>query len=212
MGETTMPIRRYSKEEFSQRGNALYESQIRSQVEAGNHGKIVAIDIESGDFEVDEDTLVASDRLLERHPDAQTWFIRIGHRAVHRLFWHSPLEEWSLSEINASVRDLLDDPEEDIYTLEDGEPIDAPLQVFHDCEIPVVADEALDTTAGFAALAEAEIIQDNERRWQTFQQQGGSIPQSYVESWVENLGLHDSYEAAAVLAQFLADHQATNNG
>jgi hypothetical protein len=124
MGETTMPIRRYSKEEFSQRGNALYESQIRSQVEADNHGKIVAIDIESGDFEVDEDTLVASDRLLLRHPDAQTWFIRIGHRAVHRLFWHSPLEEWSLSEINASVRDLLDDPEEDIYTLEDGEPID----------------------------------------------------------------------------------------
>jgi hypothetical protein len=182
MGETTMPIRRYSKEELSQRGKALYESQIRSQVEADNHGKIVAIDIESGDFEVDEDTLVASDRLLLRHPDAQTWFIRIGHRAVHRLFWHSPLEEWSLSEINASVRDLLDDPEEDIYTLEDGEPI------------------------------EAEIIQDNERRWQTFQQQGGGIPQSYVESWVENLGLHDSYEAAAVLAQFLADHQATNNG
>jgi hypothetical protein len=52
---------RYSKEEFSQRGNALYESQIRSQVEADNHGKIVAIDIETGDFEVDEDTLVASD-------------------------------------------------------------------------------------------------------------------------------------------------------
>jgi hypothetical protein len=173
MEGTTMPIRRYSKEEFSQRGKALYESQIRSQVEADNYGKIVAIDIESGDFEVDEDTLVASDRLLERHPDAQTWFIRIGHSAVHRLFWHSPLE-WSLSEINASVRDWLDDPEEDIYTLEDGEPI------------------------------EAEIIQDNERRWQTFQQQGGGIPQSYVESWVENLGLHDSYEAAAVLAQFLS--------
>jgi hypothetical protein len=91
-------------------------------------------------------------------------------------------EEWSPAAISASVRDLLDDPEEDIYTLEDGEPIDA------------------------------EIIQDNERRWQTFQQQGGGIPQGYVESWVENLGLHDSYEAAAVLAQFLADHQATNNG
>jgi hypothetical protein len=183
MGGNTMAVRqpRYSKEEFSQRGKALYESQIRSQVEADNHGKIVAIDIETGDFEVDEDTLVASDRLLLRHPDAQTWFIRIGHSAVHRLFRHSPLE-WSLSEINASVRDWLDDPEEDIYTLEDGEPIDA------------------------------EIIQDNERRWQTFQQQGGGIPQGYVESWVENLGLHDSYEAAAVLAECLADHQATNNG
>jgi hypothetical protein len=34
---------RYSKEEFAQRGNALYESEIRQQVEVGNHGKIVAI-------------------------------------------------------------------------------------------------------------------------------------------------------------------------
>jgi hypothetical protein len=34
---------RYSKEEFAQRGDALYESQIRSQIEEGNHGKIVAI-------------------------------------------------------------------------------------------------------------------------------------------------------------------------
>jgi hypothetical protein len=34
---------RYSKEEFAQRGDALYESEIRSQVEAGNDGKIVVI-------------------------------------------------------------------------------------------------------------------------------------------------------------------------
>ena len=33
-------------------------------------------------------------------------------------------EEWSLNAINACVRQYLDDPEEDIYTLEDGEPID----------------------------------------------------------------------------------------
>jgi hypothetical protein len=35
--------RRYSKEELAQRGQALYESSIRQQVEAGNEGKIVAI-------------------------------------------------------------------------------------------------------------------------------------------------------------------------
>jgi hypothetical protein len=56
-----MPVRqpRYSKEEFAQRGDALYESQIRSQVEAGNHGKIVAIDLETGAFEVDASEIVA---------------------------------------------------------------------------------------------------------------------------------------------------------
>jgi hypothetical protein len=80
--------RRYSKEELAQRGQALYDSCLRQQVEAGNEGKIIAIDIETGDFEISEDTLIASDRLLERNPDAQTWFIRIGHRGVHRFGWH----------------------------------------------------------------------------------------------------------------------------
>ena len=46
--------RRYSKEELARRGQELYESGIRQQVEAGNDGKIVAIDIETGAFEVDD--------------------------------------------------------------------------------------------------------------------------------------------------------------
>jgi hypothetical protein len=74
--------RRYSKEELAQRGQALYDSSIRQQVEAGNNGKIVAIDIETGVFEVDENIVPATNRLFEQYPDAQPWVIRIGHRAV----------------------------------------------------------------------------------------------------------------------------------
>jgi hypothetical protein len=76
---------RYSKEEHARRGIDLYEQQIRPQVEAGNHGKIVAIDIDSGGFEVAEDTLTAAGRLLARCPNAQIWCVRIGHRGVHRF-------------------------------------------------------------------------------------------------------------------------------
>jgi hypothetical protein len=76
---------RYSKEEFARRGNEIYESQVRSQVEVGNHGKIVAIDIETGAFEMANDTITASDQLLERYPDAQIWRVRIGHKGVHRF-------------------------------------------------------------------------------------------------------------------------------
>jgi hypothetical protein len=32
----------YSKEEFARRGDEIYETQVRPQVEEGNHGKIVA--------------------------------------------------------------------------------------------------------------------------------------------------------------------------
>jgi hypothetical protein len=76
---------RYSKEDFARRGNEIYEFQVRPQVEQGNYGKIVAIDIETGAFELAKDTMTASDRLLKRCPDAQIWCVRIGHRGVHRF-------------------------------------------------------------------------------------------------------------------------------
>jgi histidinol dehydrogenase len=76
---------RYSKEEFAQRGDEIYEAQVRSKVEEGNHGKIVAIDIETEAFEVADDIVTASEHLLTRVPDAQTWFIRIGHQAVYHF-------------------------------------------------------------------------------------------------------------------------------
>lgn len=75
----------YSKEEFARRGTEIYETQVRSQVEEGNHGKIVAIDIETGAFEVADAPMEAVDRLYEREPNAQPWVIRIGHRAVFRF-------------------------------------------------------------------------------------------------------------------------------
>jgi hypothetical protein len=76
---------RYSKEEFARRGDEIYESQVRQQVDEGNHGKIVAIDIETGSFELADDTMAATRQLYERLPDAQPWVVRIGYRAVHRF-------------------------------------------------------------------------------------------------------------------------------
>jgi hypothetical protein len=76
---------RYSKEDFAQRGDEIYETQVRFQVEEGNYGKIVAIDLETGAFEVDSSEIAACDRLEARHPDAQIWIVRIGSRHVRRF-------------------------------------------------------------------------------------------------------------------------------
>jgi hypothetical protein len=81
---------RYSKEEFARRGRAIYDSEVRLQVEEENYGKIVAIDIETGAFDVADSSVTASKQLLNRYPDAQIFCIRIGHRAVHRFGFHSP--------------------------------------------------------------------------------------------------------------------------
>jgi hypothetical protein len=86
-GEKAMTIRqpRYSKEEHARLGTQMYEQCIRPQVETGNHGKIVALDVDSGDYEVSDESLIAADRLLARCPQAQIWFVRIGHEGVHRF-------------------------------------------------------------------------------------------------------------------------------
>ena len=46
----TRPQPRDSKEEHAQRGTSLYEQNVRPQVEAGNHNKVVALDVDTGTF------------------------------------------------------------------------------------------------------------------------------------------------------------------
>jgi peptide subunit release factor RF-3 len=77
--------RRYSKEEIFKRGQAIYEAQIKQQVETDNYGKIVAIDIETGAFVIADTVLLATNQLFERCPTAQPWIIRIGYRAVYHF-------------------------------------------------------------------------------------------------------------------------------
>jgi hypothetical protein len=82
-----MPVHgpRYSKEEFARRGGEIYERSIRPGVEAENRGKFVAIDIESGAWEMDSDELIAGDRLYARMPDAQPWMVRVGYPSLRRF-------------------------------------------------------------------------------------------------------------------------------
>jgi hypothetical protein len=81
----SLPTPKYTKEEHARLGTEIYERQIRRQVEEGNRGRIVAIDVDSEDFEVAEDSLTAAKRLLARLPNAQIWCVRIGYPAVHRF-------------------------------------------------------------------------------------------------------------------------------
>lgn len=71
---------RYSKEEFAQRGDEIYDRDIQPHVTQADEGKFVVIDIETGDYEMDRDEVVAHDGLLLLHPDAQVWFRRVGSR------------------------------------------------------------------------------------------------------------------------------------
>jgi hypothetical protein len=76
---------RYSKEEIARRGDAIYDSQVRPNLKPEHKGKFVALDIETGAYEVAKDELVAVDRLRSRIPDAQVWLVRVGFPYVHRF-------------------------------------------------------------------------------------------------------------------------------
>jgi len=82
-GGFIMPTMKYTATECGKLGDALYESKIKPLVDIeGNDGRIVAIDVDSGDFEVDDESMRAAKALRERRPDAQIWCIRIGYPAV----------------------------------------------------------------------------------------------------------------------------------
>jgi hypothetical protein len=73
---------KYALDEYARRGEELYAT-IRAQVDPGNDGKILAIDIETGEYEVDSNQKAACDRLFARLPDPQIYCLRIGWRSIH---------------------------------------------------------------------------------------------------------------------------------
>ncbi len=81
-----MPHPRFSGDEIADRGEQLYEQSIREKVETEeNIGKIISIDIETGDYEIDVDPLVTGLRLQAKHPDAAIYGKRIGYNAVYAI-------------------------------------------------------------------------------------------------------------------------------
>lgn len=72
-----------SREVVAARGKALYERGIRSQVETKeNVGRMVIINVETGDYEVDDLGIESARRLRARHPDAPLYGIMIGYRTA----------------------------------------------------------------------------------------------------------------------------------
>jgi hypothetical protein len=80
-----MPHPRFTNEEIGQRGEELYQQKIRSQVEPGNKGKYLAIDIETGDYEIGDHYSDIAHRLHAKHPGAAVYVMRIGFPAAARI-------------------------------------------------------------------------------------------------------------------------------
>ncbi len=81
-----MDYSKLSGEEITRRGKELYENSIRSQVETEeNIGKIISINVETGEYEIGDDLVVTSLRLRAKQPLAALWGERIGFNAVYAV-------------------------------------------------------------------------------------------------------------------------------
>ena len=54
-------------------GSAIYQEKILPTLGPEHKGKVVVIDVNSGDYEIADKSLTATLRLLERQPEAYTW-------------------------------------------------------------------------------------------------------------------------------------------
>ena len=84
-GAVTRPYTDYTPGEVASRGEKIYGQQICDKVAAEHRGKFVVIDIKTGDYEIHSEDLVATKRLLVKHPNAVIYGLRIGFPAAYRI-------------------------------------------------------------------------------------------------------------------------------
>ena len=86
-----MPYSDYTAEEIESRGEAIYVNQIRDRLSTRHRGKFLIIDVETGEYEIDGDDLMATRRLLTNRPNAVIYGLRIGFPAAYRIGKIGPL-------------------------------------------------------------------------------------------------------------------------
>ena len=94
-----MPYSDYTPKTIVARGNAIYQ-QLQKEVEPQYNGKFWVVDIDTGDYEIDDQDFVAAARLRAKHPDAVIYCVRIGCRTASQLgFRLSVLTDYTSEDI-----------------------------------------------------------------------------------------------------------------
>ncbi len=88
-----MPSKKYTIDEIGDRAEKIYQEQIKPLVEPQENGKFIAIDIESGDYEIANKLIVASHRLRDRHPESVRFGARVGYPSAYRIGWRGQTQD-----------------------------------------------------------------------------------------------------------------------
>lgn len=80
---TALP--RHTPEDLARLGSDVFEHSVRPMLRAEDEGKFVAIDIQTGEYEVDDDDYSAVARLRSRNSKAEIWLAKIGQPAAYQI-------------------------------------------------------------------------------------------------------------------------------
>jgi hypothetical protein len=74
-----------SLDDMARLGAEVYERRVKPTLRPEDDNKYVAIDVVSGDFEIDKDDYTAVMRLRGRRPEGDLWLGRVGQPAAYNM-------------------------------------------------------------------------------------------------------------------------------
>jgi hypothetical protein len=76
---------RRSLDEIARLGREAFDRHVRPVLRPEDDGKFVAIDVDTGEYEIDADDYTAVTRMRGRKPTAETWLMRVGEKAAYKI-------------------------------------------------------------------------------------------------------------------------------
>jgi len=71
--------------ELARLGEQMYYSRVLPLLRPEDDENYVAIDVDTGEYEVDPSEVAAANRLLARLPSARVWMMQKGYDTAHRI-------------------------------------------------------------------------------------------------------------------------------
>ena len=63
----------------------MYDRQLRGRVEASHKGKFLVLDIETGEYEIDDHELATLERAKSKNPDTALYMLRVSSSSAYRI-------------------------------------------------------------------------------------------------------------------------------
>ncbi len=84
-----MAIGKHQRSDLGTRAHAIYDAELRHRLEPHEHGRYLALEVETGDYAIGDRFGDANEKLRERHPLPTLFFVfRIGYPAAVKTGGH----------------------------------------------------------------------------------------------------------------------------